>query len=277
VHCIYPKVKEVYEDTFGKKDAKTNFTIEAVKPLDNFQGKYVPTKFAKEVSIYEYVPGTTIDKLEKIDPKLAKALATQISDVETNANIAKGRYEAEPHPGNWQIDLENKRLVRLDHANFIELGEKDHNAIRNVFQVLVKPKLRADDIQKLQNELPNLFADPEMVRSAMKNSLLPALADKQFPAFTSPNERLVFIRRALEQEAEQQSGKFHTLRFTYPVQSSFAALQKASRFREFLSPLEVGRQFLHSLDVSKMALGMNFLGSLATGCNADYSKFKDAK
>jgi hypothetical protein len=241
--------RRVYGDAvqaYGRERTNDNaFSIEVARPVEELQA-LVPEPFQKLVSIYEAVKHVPLNQIE--DPQLRARAAFEIAQAELEALFMRGVFDPDGHPGNWLIDLENKRLVRIDYAQLRRppLGELD--TLKKTLRNLIAPRLDANARMTLANLIPAALNIQK--NAQIENLIQKFLADPMLPDFSHPQERLFFVRERLERELARTTGKELTISFNDSMRSALSSLAKVQIYAE-----EMG-QNTHR-DLLLRSLGLN--------------------
>lgn len=223
---IEVKNKPVAEQAYARKitsGAAHGFEISVGHPLKGFEKLLLPNQQA-QTAVYRYVDATPLDEIT--DPILRAALAEQIVESELRAIFEKGVFDPDGHPGNWLVDLKNKRLVRIDYAQLRTLG--DHGeSFRKVFKELVSTRPNFANPVAAQALAELLKA--EGISTADLQKAIRLVAPKvQFSKARIPQQRLFDLRRALRRELGVNISSRDELR------SGLAAIAKVRGFERFL-------------------------------------------
>ena len=182
-------------------------------------------------SFYEKINHTPLGKIT--DLNLRAEIAKKIIDAEIKALFENGVFDPDGHPGNWLIDLENNRIVRIDYAQMRRIPEEEKRAFRNVFAELTRRKpdfsddLNAKDLARLLEVNTDNIDLVKVIKEAAREIKWTS---------NSPQERLFILRRAIQEKLPPESSLKVSLSDT--LRSGFASLGKISGFKEYMSTSE---------------------------------------
>ena len=232
---LMPLAQKAYE----RHDEKTGYTIEVSRIDETFQ-KLIGSNSAdrealqKKFSVYEAVEHSPLKSLA--DLNLQSDLAELIVKTESDALFAKGAFDPDGHPGNWLIDPANKRLVRIDLAQFRSDGPKAMQPLRHALAVLGMQKLGKFAAWVLGRNFDRLF-NIEGNPPELKKWIREALVDPQVLNAADPVRRLLAIKRTVEAKIRSKSGN-PSLRMPLSdaTRAGVNSLLKFKRFEKFMKP-----------------------------------------
>jgi predicted unusual protein kinase regulating ubiquinone biosynthesis (AarF/ABC1/UbiB family) len=218
--------ERIAQQTYGRKISNgpaRGFEVSVGHPLEGFQKLLLPNQ-ESETAIYRFVDATPLDEIK--DPSLRAALAAEIVNSELTAVFEKGVFDPDGHPGNWLVDLKNKRLVRIDYAQLRTLRENDEE-FRKVFKELIsgRPNFKsAENAKALAKLLRAEGVSPELLERA----IVKVATSMRFSKSRVPQTQLFDLRRALRKELGVNVSSSDELR------AGMAAIAKVRGFARYL-------------------------------------------
>ena len=209
----------------------------------------IPKKYSKSVTVMEFVNATS---LRKVEPRLRQQLASQIVAAEMRAIFELGTFDPDGHPGNWLVDVDGRRLVRIDYAQIHQISAEKRELMRKILKLMVQPNFSTADVSTLAQLLPSIFEVGGHVQdwTVHLNSVLRAPG---FPSHRNPHERLIYLREALE----RRLGAGMTVRFEADLRTVMSALGRIAGFRDFMQdPSAFDRLLLTGLGTSRTQLAV---------------------
>lgn len=237
----YGKAKAVYVSAV---DPVSGYAVTTIQPNFRLQG-LVPEKYRKVVTVLPYIQSTPLKRIEK---NLRAKLAQAIVAAELRAIFELGVFDPDGHPGNWLVDSRAKDLVRIDYAQMHSLEPAKRQLIRQVLKLMVQPNFSQRDIGLLASALPLIFTG-DLADADIAHHVSLILCEKEFPRYDQPQERLLYLREALELRTGRQ------IRFEQDLRIVMSAIGRLAGFREFMSsPREFNQLFLRALGTSRPQL-----------------------
>lgn len=244
----YQQAVKAYESPPGprRQPPFTELRIEAVRPLDDLQEGLVPKEFSERVSLYEYIPNVRFKNLPH-DVRLRAARG--IVEAELKALFEKGVFDPDGHPGNWLVDPERSRMVRVDYAQLQALSSEQRDSLRRVMASLLRPRADGGMARVLHSELRAVFSfsGVQPAEAALAAALKSALKSPDLPAADSPHERLLFLQDKLEDTL--RAGGYPKLEIALqpPVRTAIACLAKLAYYQETLGRKRFGMILLKAV------------------------------
>ncbi|MEW6057802.1 MAG: hypothetical protein AB1540_14435 [Bdellovibrionota bacterium] len=227
------------------KHAKTRFRIEVAKPLPELL-EAIPAKYRKTVSIYEAVNHVPLSEIKS--RKLRAQAASEIVEAEFEALFNKGVFDPDGHPGNWLIDLENGRLVRIDYAQLRKPPTNEIQAFKKMLSELLYP-----DLEKRSGAVAAQFSALIDI-SAEVGDITPRIArilnDPKMPDFRNPHERFFFIRERLEDLLQAEGFEKAEVRFKDSARAALSSLARTQIYREHMGDSAYVDLLLEKLGIS---------------------------
>ena len=243
----YPKAKLAYE---APRDPKSGFNIDVAKPLESFQSM-VPEKYSNQVSIYEFYENRALKDIPS--PKLRAALSAQIIEAEFKAMFEHGTFDPDGHPGNWLVDLKNRRLVRIDYAKMLTISDTNRIAFRDTLAMLVQPHLGTSEIGVLSKSLPDVFQfngiSPEALQQKIGEALTGIAAQEKLPDYKAPHERLFYVRNQLE-DYFREHGTEVKIRLNPATRAALSSLSRTFIYRERSGDVKYAQLLTHYLEIN---------------------------
>lgn len=251
---VYPLAYEAYTSDI---DPKTGFKIEVIRSVDALQSLIVKEQ-QSGTTVLPYVNLTSLNGIK--DPQLRSNLASQIFESELKALLKFGTFDPDGHPGNWLIDVEGKRLVRIDYAQFKQLMEADTENFRELLKILLSPKITASQKASLRKLLPHML-EVQGAHSDWTRGLEEVVARADFPKFSAPHERLLFLREKLEEYNHNQGRKEVLLQFRPALRTQLASLSRIAIYRETMQDPNLESAFMNKGIFSKIKGYNHFMES----------------
>lgn len=208
-----------------KSGRAKGFSIEANKPITELQS-LVNSKNQKNVSVYERVHHTPLKNIT--DPNLRAAIASEIVKAELSALLDQGQYDPDGHIGNWLIDLDKKKIVRIDYPQMREMSDKNKKAFKLVFKQLTSsnPNFSNKKNAKALAYLLNIQGDDiDLEALIVKTS-------KEVRWKGNTQEKLFLIRRSMQ---ESLGSKVNTnILLGDELRSGFSSLAKINSFKKYI-------------------------------------------
>lgn len=219
-----------YERT--RPNSATGLRTTVVEPRPALQALVSP-HMQDAVSIYEAVPSTPLAELP-VEQKAA--VATQIVEAELDALFKHHLFDPDGHPGNWLIDTEGDRLVRIDTAQLTRISESDLYAFRHLILGLARepsdPKMHHTILRHLES-IFSMNPSPTNLSSALQS----VLEDPGFPGAEKFHERLLFLQEKLTAYYRNQGMSDFTIRLRSSrdgsaIQAAFSSIARTRRYLE---------------------------------------------
>jgi hypothetical protein len=220
-----------------------------VTRVDPLAQKQIPEKFQKSASAFQFVNHVPVAEIG--DPKLRADIARAILDSELLA-IDSGVFDPEGHPGNWLVDIQNKRLVRLDMAKLVKVKPAETQQFKQALRSVLHIYWNSKNVDEAARELYEILdwespgvskPTPQKFRSALAK----ALASSELPAWDQPLERLLFLRKKLGERFDGDG----VLGFQRSVRPILAALARTRIQGEHLEAKQYVRRLAEWVDVSE--------------------------
>ena len=248
----YEKTKAAYQ---MPADAETGFRVDVLNPEHGLLGLIDP-RFQYSSSILPFVDNIRLKDVA--DPKLRAALAGQIFRSELRALLDKGAFDPDGHPGNWLVDVKNRRLVRIDYAQFREYSGTDAARVKNLLRLLLLPRLGARESEELADLLPKVLTI-EGYAPNLKVQVAKIVGASEFPAFHSPAERLYHLRERLEAQFHAEGQTDVHLGFSDVLRSQLGSLSRIAVYREMTEDADEVERFERSGPLEKFVSFNRFL------------------
>jgi predicted unusual protein kinase regulating ubiquinone biosynthesis (AarF/ABC1/UbiB family) len=218
--------ESIAQQSYGRRITSgpaRGFEVSVGHPLEGFQKLLLPNQ-ESETAIYRFVDATPLDEIK--DPTLRAALASEIVNSELATIFEKGVFDPDGHPGNWLVDLKNKRLVRIDYAQLRTLGEHGEE-FRKVFKELIsgRPNFRNTSNAKA---LAKLLRAEGVTSEQLEKAIVKVAASMNLSKSRVPQTQLFDLRRALRKELGVNISSSDELR------AGMAAIAKVRGFAKFL-------------------------------------------
>ncbi|MBI3930027.1 MAG: hypothetical protein HY319_31095 [Armatimonadetes bacterium] len=208
-------------------DPGTGYRIEVIKPLSTLQ-ELIPDDLSQAISIYEYVPNSSLSDLE---PNLRGKLAAQIVGAELSA-LAGGVFDPDGHPGNWLIDTEQHRLVRIDYAQLKVLPQGERQSFPEAFRkslgALLWPR---PDARVVAEQFGHLF-EASGETPDLEEAITTVLGRWDLPSYRNVHERFFFLREKLEDYYQQRGGPEQQVRLRDTTRAALGSLCRTLNYRE---------------------------------------------
>ncbi len=238
------KQRSKYESALkAYENLDSEVRVKVASPLEKFQ-KLFKKKHQGRVSVYEWVEKIDIDDLSVNEQK---KILKQIVVSEDGAQFIKGLHDTDGHPGNWLITRDIKSpsgfsIVRIDYAQMVELSAEELKQWKNLFKLLIRPKVGEGFVDEMASLLKFTFQLESLPRDYEK-TLREIIFQDDFPSAREPIERLFKI-----QEAFLDNYKMRALRGDFKlspvVQKQLASIGKRNIYQEKLgSALRVSSLF----------------------------------
>lgn len=211
---------------------ETGLRVEVGKPLDDLQGQ-IPEDLQSKVSLYEYVPNQSFEDLQ---PDEQRKIAKQIMEGELRALFRNGEFDPDGHRGNWLIDKDGNRLVRIDYAEFQNISKKDRDSVKKALSLMFLPTPNARDINKFSTLVSSLYEVPS-VKMDMIKTLTQIFNNREFPAPEEPHMRLLFIRQHLEM-AVREIKPDARVRLRTPTRAALGSMGRLLYYRQYMPDQE---------------------------------------
>ena|GEM_PF-4049143 len=225
---MYPDALKAYATK--RPHAVSGFTTEVGTPDFELQKKILD-EYGKKVSAYEYIPNT---RFIDLDLETKKKVSAHIVEAEMDALFKKGIFDPDGHPGNWMIDIEGKRLVRIDYAQMTKIDPSKLEVIRSVVGLLFLPGRVNEKADLIAKNISTIFELGEHSVD-FKPILSRVLKDKNFPGFESPHQHLMFIRKELEKHLEAAGVENPRVRLTSEVRAVLGSVSRMLYYKQYLS------------------------------------------
>lgn len=223
----YGNARTAYENE--KVNPSTGLKIEVAAPDLELQAK-VLAEMGKKVSAYEYVPNM---RFQDLDSGMKSKVATQIVEAELRALFQKGIFDPDGHPGNWLIDTESGRLVRIDYAQMTQIDPARLLRFREVISSLFLPGRVKEKAALISNNLPVLFEIKGNTKG-METMLAKILNDPKLPPFSNPHLRLMYIRQELE-KALQKGQPSASVRLSQEARAVLGSVSRMLSYKDHIS------------------------------------------
>ncbi len=208
------------------------------------------------VAVYERAHGVPFGDLVK--SRETWPLAEQILTTELDALFLHGRFDPDGHPGNWMVDTEGRVIYRIDLSQFQQrLPRAELDSFRSVLKLLLLPRHTEDELQQLERDLMNLFEGFQPDAST-RQILRAAMRARAFPSYTSPEERLFFLRSRLEAHGK-------SARFRRSTLSALSSLGRLRMYSERMTPRRFQDRMLAGLGLTREAIAARVLPSWVEG------------
>ena len=228
--------------------------------FDRPPGQAQPSaELMENFSIYEHVSNQDLGAIR--NPELRSELAGQILKAELEAIFKHGIFDPDGQPGNWLVDSENRRLVRIDYArvNPEALPTEARQSLRAVFGALIRPTPDAELLRTLVTHYDRIFdATPGVAPALGHAALAEILLDPGLPPYDSPHERLFFIQGRLEELLSARAGLPDLIISLQPdIEKTIESLSRINIFaEEHLKPGQYGRLFAKAVGANRVGLGV---------------------
>ena len=224
------KAAAVYDQAI---DRNTGFKVEANR-IDQEVLALIPSELRDKVVPYESIDFTPWNE---VPAHLKEKLAGQVLKTELDALFVKGEFDPDAHPGNWLVDLQNKRLVRIDYSQLTRFSNSDgrDNFVR-LIRLLANQDPSEAQIRSLSKEIPNLFQLSHPIAD-IESRLITILKSTKLPSSDVPHERLFFIQEELLKIYKEVGIKDGVVKLTPEIQNALGSLSRMSQFaREMAQP-----------------------------------------
>jgi hypothetical protein len=231
-------------------DPGSGYRIEAGKPREDLQ-KLIPEEYQKKVSIYEYIPNVDFQDLSAAE---REALAKQILKAESRALFELGSFDPDGHIGNWMIDKEHKRLVRIDYAQMRTPAPETRDIFNNILGRSLVPKLEGEDHRAIAEHMATLFdstPDVKLVPVEIEAQLKLISRSPKFPPATEPQNRILFIREELESFLQKKHGPAFYLSLKPDFRAALASMGRMLYYKDFMPEGEFIRLITEHMDIPK--------------------------
>jgi hypothetical protein len=225
----YPQAKKVYDTDVDE----TGFRTRAVRPLEVEQAKVAPN-MQKKTSVYERIDK---DSFSKLPAEKKAAIASKIVKTELKAMFDHGIFDPDGHIGNWLIDKNTNELVRIDYAQLRTVPKAEMQKIKTVLNTLFVPNLSDGDFATIAKNLDGVFEFPQSTKPTayqLQKFLKEIAAEKDFPNFYEPHQRILAIRNALETKIETFSGEPVRIALRSNARAAISSLGRLLYYRDFI-------------------------------------------
>jgi hypothetical protein len=237
----YSAAREVYakEGRF----TKSGYSIEVSRPLEDLQA-LVPVELQKSVSIYEYYRAKSWNSIQ--DPQLLSQLSGDVVDSEFKA-LFSGRFDKDGHRGNWLVDVENRRLIRIDYAQLQEVPLGQAQKIKDVLKIVSNPWISSLDAKQLHRNLDALL-DVEAGPKPSVEQYKAVLRSPRFPKDQNPQQRIFFVRQELEEILRRSGHPRAQVRFSANLRDGMLSVGKMMAYGEAMPAQEFKQQLAGLID-----------------------------
>ena len=220
-----------------------------VTTVDPEAQKRIPEQFQKTASAFHFVNHVPVGEIG--NPKLRADIARAILDSELLA-MGSGVFDPEGHPGNWLVDIQNQRLVRLDMAKLVKLKPAETQQFKRALRSVLHISWNSKNVDEAARELYEIldWESPGVSKPPFQRfraTLAKALASSELPAWDQPLERLLFLRKKLGERFDGDG----VLGFQRSVRPILAALARTRIQGEQLEAREYVRRLAEWVDVSE--------------------------
>lgn len=242
----FEKVNEVYSNEVNKE---TGLRIEVVTN-DKEMESYIKEGYRGRTAIYEHIENTKLQNIE--DPILREKIALQILEAEMDA-LEQGKFDPDGHPGNWLIDLDNKRLIRIDYAQFHEFDSQEETVLhKKLMATLMDPSLK--NLKEslpylLENNFQLFFEDIDNLPSSFLKDVKEIMGQKDFPGWEKGPDRLLYITNELEKKYVQELDPDFKLRLKTGTKKYVSSFVRLNSYLEHLGPKKYIKKLLGFLDL----------------------------
>lgn len=258
-------------------DAASELSIEVLEPIEELQHPFVSKNLLtyfknlpilvddgganQAASIYPYVSHTSLENIFPLARR--EAIAAQIIRAEMAAMLEKGVFDPDPHPGNWLIDLENNRLVRIDYATITDnVPPVDRTAFRDSIAALLDPLKTKGSAANMATAINQLFTFPDGdVPFDLETVIHQAMLDPKMPTYDNPTDRLFHLQLFLEKHYQGLGRKDFYLNLKPNMRTMFSSLAKLNEYREHMSGNAFNNLLLEVLGISKSRLATRVIAS----------------
>lgn len=223
---------ELAKGAYGREERhpESRLNVDVATPVFDLQGKILP-EYQKTVSVYEYVESTRWDDIRSPDER--RAIAAQVVETELGA-LQNGAFDPDAHRGNWLIDHNSGRVVRVDYAQMAELNGGQIARFKELFRLLLNPiggaMLQAYLVEHF-TEIFNMESSP----AGLQEGLSAVFALPEIPS--EPMERLLFIKNQLELWYADR-GEIADFAFREGIMAPMGLFLRLNLYREYLGDFE---------------------------------------
>lgn len=214
------------------KTLKTGYRVE-VNRVDEVVQSLILPEFQDEVTAFEYIEHTPLDQFA---PDERADHAEEIARSEQEARSVRGVFGIDGHPGNWLTDSKNKRYVRIDNPQTVEVSQATTQALNDSFGLLLTPKLSGREQKRLGEHLRVLMIGAEGRLPVLTAIINDAVRQPSFPSYRAPIERLYFLREKIDEALTEKASKDAKVRLTPEARMSVASMMRSMVYREYLGP-----------------------------------------
>lgn len=222
----------------------TGLKIEVAHPVPGIENWVEGTQKGK-AELYEKVNFTKLSEVK--DTRLRKAIAEQIVQAELNALFERGIFDPDGHPGNWLIDLQNNRLVRIDYSQLRQISQNDISNFKTGLSELLRPNGSAVASEDLFHALANWFTlQPGTDLEKLNESVKTVLRSGNFRHAPTGIQRVFAFRDALQKQM------MTSVEIRPEMRAAMASLARISAYQEALGSTRFGQ-----LIFGKLGLNLN--------------------
>lgn len=252
----YPFAREAYR---ARRSLRTGWKTRAVRPILDLQDGFVPAEHAKRVSIIELIDHSPWRELGP--GRLRARLAAQVVRSELKAIFRKGVFDPDGHPGNWLVSLVGRFLVRIDYAQLREISADDAKAFRDMMAALIRARPGAKTADRIMAAMLRVFRfeNGEPAPDAVRSVVFEAVADADFPPYSEPTERLLFIQDRLERRLRDAGYPDLEISLHKSARGALFALAKIGAYKKWIGEGRYNRILARALGLSPLLLGIGML------------------
>lgn len=220
----FPEAQRIYSKSGNR--TLSGYMIDVSQPRPEFQ-KLVKSELQSEVSIYSFEKNTSWEKVANKESKeVLRKIAKDIVSVEMDA-ILNGNFDKDGHAGNWLIDPERKKLIRIDTAQLTHIPKHELDKFKQGIKLIVNPYVTKYDAEKLSKALDGVLELDNGAPLWNRKMIDEIIHDPKLLS-SQPENRLFVFRDLLEEKLKMP------VRIRPHANDAMIAISKLKGFEEYM-------------------------------------------